>query len=269
MLLLTSQAVLFDLNHILYMVISFLLTAVLLALAFFFVKAQNKRDNFLKLWAVLTVVIHYSIIYVNFLKEGNLQIGENMIFAIHPCNVCMWLLLITAFVKNKNTVAFRLLAEFVFWAGTVCGIIGIVLNENYVGNGITDYEAFKGLVSHSTMIVGALYLLVGGYVKLRASNVLSVVLGLLLFVVNGALINFIYKLFDRGEPNSMYLQEAPFPNVPWLNTLVIGLIAVAVCFAITATYEQIALKREDRWYTRLHNLMKMKKEEKNSERVVF
>lgn len=268
-MLLTSQAALFDLNHILYMVISFLLTAAVLIVAYFYAKKEEQRDGFLKLWAVLTVAIHYSIIYVDFLMNGSLQIGENMIFAIYPCNVCMWLLFITAFSKNKKTVAFRILAEFVFWAGTVCGIIGIVLNENYVGNGMTDYETFKGLVSHSTMIVGAIYLLVGGYVKLRVLNVPSVAFGLLLFVANGALINFIYKHFDRGEPNSMYLQEAPFSSIPWLNTWVIGLMAVAVCFVITAVYEQIALKKEDRWYSRLRNSIKQQWEDKDNERIIF
>lgn len=254
MIFLTSEAKLFDLGHSLYMFISVLTTVALLVLAYFFIKDQKHKDIFLKAWAISTVIIHYSVIYVNFLKDGTKEIGENMMFAIHPCNVCMWLLLIVSFVKKKDTLAYRILAEFTCWAGTICGIIGIVLNENYVGSGLEDYEAFKGLVSHSTMILGAIYLLVGGYIRIRVFNVLSVVSGLLLFIINGTAINTIYKVFDRGEPNSMYLQEPPFPDMPWFNTLFIGVIAVLVCFITTAIYEQIALPREERWYTRLKQL---------------
>ncbi|MBO5312939.1 MAG: YwaF family protein [Clostridia bacterium] len=256
MAFLTAEAQLFDLGHSLYMVISFALMALFLLLSYKLAKTQAQKDRLLRMWAIITVAIHYSVIYVNFLLDGDKAIGENMIFAIHPCNVCMWLLLIVSLVKKRDTLAFRILAEFVAWGGTVCGIIGIVLNENYVGNGLGDYEAFKGLVSHSTMIAGALYLLVVGYIKIRVFNVISVASGLAFFLINGAFINTLYGIFDRGEPNSMYLQEPPFPDFPWINTLFIGVVAVLVCFTVTAVYEQLALKKEDRWYTRLKQIIR-------------
>ena len=49
----------------------------------------------------------------------------------------------------------------------------------------------------------------------------------------------------------MYLLEAPFPDMPWLITPVMGLMGVAVAFIITAAYEQIALPKEERWYSLL------------------
>lgn len=262
MILLTVTPHLFDLGHILYISISAVLTCVILILARMLIKSQSSKNLFLRLWAIFTVVIHYSVIYVDFLSSGKLQIGENMIFAIHPCNVCMWLLLAVSLIKKQDTAVFRIIAEFVFWAGTICGIIGIVLNENYAALGLGNYEAFKGLLSHSTMIIGSLYMLVGGYIRIRVFNVVSVISGLILFVVNGAFINGIYKLFDRGEPNSMYLQKPPFPDMPWLNTVFIGIIAVFVCFIITSLYEQIALKRDERWYARLQKIYEEKYKEK-------
>ena len=80
-------------------------------------------------------------------------------------------------------------------------------------------------------------------------NVLSVISGLLLFVVDGAFINALYLIFLDEKCNSMYLQEPPFADMPWLNTLVMGLLGVLVAFAVSALYEQIALPREERWYT--------------------
>ena len=255
----TVEAALFDATHIWYMVLSAAISAVLLILARFFLKTQKQKDAFLKFWALITVALHYSSLWVYFLRDGDKTIAENMLFAIHPCNVCMWLLLAVAFIKNRESLLFEILTEFVFWGGAVCGFIGIFLNENYVGSiGLADYEVFKGLVSHSTMIIGALYLLVGKYVKIRVFNVISVVFGLTIFIVNGAIINTVYDIFDRAPCNSMYLQKPPFDNMPWFNTLFIGVVAISVCFIITAIYEQIALKKEERWYTRLKQLFTKK-----------
>ena len=98
------------------------------------------------------------------------------------------------------------------------------------------------------MIIGCAYLAIAGIVKIRVKNVLSVVCGLLLFLVDGAVINALYSIFDLDSCNSMYLQEAPFENIPWLVTPVIGLMAVTVAFIITALYEQLKLPENERWY---------------------
>lgn len=255
MLLATVEAALFDATHIWYMVLSAAASVGLLVLAHLYLKTQKQKDSFLKFWALITVALHYSSLWVDFFKDGDKTIGENMLFAIYPCNICMWLLFAVSLIRNKESLVFKILAEFVFWGGTVCGIIGIVLNENYVGSiGLADYEIFKGLISHSTMVMGALYLLVGKYVKIRVFNVISVAVGLTIFIVNGTIINTLYEIFEREPCNSMYLQEPPFDNMPWFNTLLIGVIAISVCFIITAIYEQIALKKEERWYTRLKQL---------------
>ena len=242
----------FDLGHILYMVVSAIISTVILFLMCKYFKTDDKKTAGLKFFAIITVAIHYSSLWVDFLREGGADVPSVMLFPIHPCNVCMWLLVASAFIKNKKSEPYRILTEFTFWAGTVCGSIGILLNENYNSTpSLLDYDVLKGLLSHSTMLIGCIYLLASGIVKIRVKNVFSVIAGLLLFVVDGAVINTIYAICDLEPCNSMYLLEPPFANIPWLITPVMGLMGVAVAFIITALYEQIFLPEDERWYKHL------------------
>ena len=164
----------------------------------------------------------------------------------------MWFLFACSFIKNKESRIFKMLSEFTFWGGTVCGSIGIIINENFGNNPtLADFSVLKGMLSHSTMVLGCIYLLVSGIVRIRVKNVISVVAGLLFFTVDGAIINLLYTVFGRGVCNSMYLQELPFPEMPWLNTLTMGILGVIVAFVVTVIYEQVALPKDERWYSKL------------------
>ncbi len=125
---------LFDWTHILYMVISAAISAVILILAAKFLKSEDKKIAFLKIIAVITVILHYSTIWVEYFGNGGSTDGVegSHLFPIYPCHIMMWLLFIAAFLKNKSGTLFTVLADFCFWAGIVCSSIGILLNENYV-----------------------------------------------------------------------------------------------------------------------------------------
>lgn len=242
----------FDAGHISYMVVSGILSAAILYLMHRTLKTDDKKTAGLKFFAIITVIIHYSSLWVDYLKDRTAEVESPMLFPIHPCNVCMWLLVIVAFMKNKNNAVFRTLSEFLVLGGTVCGSIGIILNANYDATpNLLDYDVLKGLLSHSTMLIGIIYLLVSGFVKIRVKNVLSVIAGLMIFFVDGVIINTLYALCNLEPCNSMYLLEAPFPDIPWLITPVMGIMGVLVAFIITASYEMIALPKEERWYSLL------------------
>lgn len=242
----------FGLTHILYMLISAMISAGILIFLYVKVEDDGKKTLALRAMAVVTVIIHYSSLWVSFFATGDKTIEESQLLPIHPCNVCMWLLIACSFIKNKSSIIFKLISEFTFWGGVVCGSIGIIINENFGANPtLADYDVLKGMLSHSTMVLGCIYLLVSGMVKIRVSNVISVIAGLSFFVIDGAIINTLYLISGRGECNSMYLQELPFPDMPWLNTLTMGIMGVAVAFIATAIYEQVALPREERWYSKL------------------
>lgn len=242
----------FGITHILYMLISAVISAGILVLLYFKAKDVDEKTLALRAMAVVTVIIHYSSLWVGFFATGDQTIEASQLLPIHPCNVCMWFLLACAFIKNKESRIFKIISEFTFWGGTVCGSIGIIINENFGNNPtLADYDVLKGMLSHSTMVLGCIYLLVSGMVRIRVKNVISVVAGLLFFAVDGTIINTLCALFGRDSFNSMYLQELPFPEMPWINTLTMGIAGVAVAFVATAIYEFIALPAEERWYSKL------------------
>ncbi len=243
---------LFDKNHILFMIFSAIFVVAVLVLAGKFIKSSKMKDLFLLVFAILSVVLHFSSVYVTFFKTGEIVVDESMIMPIYPCHIAMWLLLITANVKNKKGKVFQVLAEFAFYLGIVGGVIGIALNEIYASTpSLTDWNVLKGLLSHVTMLVTSIYLLVGGYIKIRVSNVMSVLIGLVFMLLDGALVIALYKIFNLEPPNAMYLLEPPMENMQWFNTLTMGLLALVIVFSITAIYEWLALSKKDRWYVKL------------------
>lgn len=237
------------------MVISSIVTIGLLILCFFVVKCQKGKDIILKISAVLTVALHFSSLYVDFFTTGQAIMEAPMLFPIYPCNVAMWLLLICAFYKNKQSKIFACIAEFTFYLGIVGGVVGIVFNEIYASApDLTLWSTLKGLLSHTTMIFGCIYLLTGKYIKIRVKNTLSVTVGLLFLLIDGGVIIGLYKMFKMSPPNCMYLLQNPFPNILWFNTYLIGLIGILITFMITAIVEQITLPKEERWYNKLKSI---------------
>lgn len=217
----------FNTQHILYMVISGILTALLLIFAVKRLKNQTQKDGFLKLFAILTVVLHYSDIWVEFFRTGgSTYVASVHILPVYPCNVVMWMLLIAALVKNKQGLLFKTLSEFCFYGGIVCGVIGIALNINFDNNPtLADYSVLKGLLSHSTMLVGCIYMKVGKYFTVQPSNAFSTAAGTGVFVICGVLVNLLYDCFGMEAPDGMFLRHNPYlpcsPILPGLGVIVL------------------------------------------------
>ena len=238
----------FNLQHILYMVISFSLTGILLALAARYVQDEKKKIGILKFFAIFTVFLHYSNLWVDYFTTGTAQIANNQILPVYPCNIVMWMLLIAACMRNKQGLLFQMLGEFCLLCGTLCGVVGIVFNINFGNNpNLADYEIFKGMISHSTMVFGCLYLGVGKFVRVRMFNMVSLTAGLGIFVLCGILVNRLYDAFGMEAPDGIFLRSNPYLPVP---TVVAGLGALLLVFGILSLLE-LRLPREQRWYHRL------------------
>lgn len=246
----------FNQQHILYIVISSILTVLLLALAGVFVKDDKSKNFILKLSAILTVAIHYSNLWVDyFMTEGEATIENNQILPVYPCNVVMWMLLVASLIENKDRILFHVLGDFCFYGGIVCGIIGIVLNKVYDNTPtLADYDSLKGLLSHSTMLFGCIYMKVGGFIKIRVFNALSVAIGLGTFVVCGLFVNNLYEHFGMESPDGMFLYSNPYLPV---SPMVLGIGVVIVMFAILALWE-LRLPRQERWYVKLKDAVSRK-----------
>lgn len=217
----------FNTQHMLYMVISGLLTGMLLQLANR-LKEQKSRDRFLLFFALATVAIHYSDLWVDFFaNNGQANIASVHILPVYPCNVMMWLLLAAALIKDKTSIGFQLLSECCFYVGMVCGVVGIVFNANFGANPtLADYGVLKGLLSHSTMLVGCLFMLSGGYVQIRLFNVASVAAGLAVFSLCGVVVDGLYVMNGMEPPDGMFLRSNPYfeGSVVWPALLVLTIM---------------------------------------------
>ena len=250
----------FNTQHILYMVISGILTAVLLALCARFAKDDTIKNRILKFSAIITVVIHYSNLWVDYFTTGGTAILENnQLLPIYPCNVVMWMLLVAALMKNKNRLLSQMLCEFCFYGGLICGVLGIVLNTNFDNTPtLADYDVLKGLLSHSTMLFGCLYMFVGGFIKIRVFNAVSVAAGLVTFVLCGICVDTIYTCFGMDAPDGMWLNSNPYIGIP---PLVLGLIFVVFLF-VALHFWDMRLPEEERWYKKIQR-------RKDHERIVL
>ena len=232
------------------MVISGVLTVVLLWLAHRFAQTDRAKNNILKFFAIITVVIHYSNLWVDyFATGGTATIENNQILPVYPCNVVMWMLLVASLLQNKQRLLFHILGEFCFWGGTICGVVGIVLNVNFGNNPtLADYGILKGMVSHSTMLLGCLYMLTGGFIKIRTFNTVSVTAGLGCFVICGVGVNALYECFGMESPDGMFLRSNPYMDV---SPMVLGIIAIILMFCGLTLWE-LRLPKEERWYKKIN-----------------
>lgn len=253
--------VLFDLTHILYMVISTVLTVVGLVLVARFCKTQARKDLVLKITAISTLVLHYSDLWVDYLKEGSSWVGSNHLFPMFPCNLMMWVLVAVAFIKKRENVAAKITMESLFWIGTICGFMGILLNANYDNSdGLRDWTILKGLLSHSTMLFGCIYMVVGKYIRVSALNAFSCLVGFALMVVNGLLLNGLFIVCGQEPMDGMMLTEPLLESVPWLSIWWVGPLAVLLLFGSLALYECCRFPKEERWYNVCKKRLQERKE---------
>ncbi len=218
------------------------------------IRKERTKDLVLKSVSIAVVMIHFSSLYVDFFKNsGEAIVEDNMLLPIYPCNLIMWLLLIVAFMKNKDGRIYKYLAEFTFIGGTICGLAGVLFNFNFLDNpDFFDYDIFKGLISHTVMIFGTLYLFVFKYACLEVSRTMkSILFGLLIFTIDGVVVNTLFHIFDIENVNAMYMLYPPFEGMPYLNFFTIGILAIIVAFIGLNIYELVVLPKDRRWLNKI------------------
>ena len=229
---------LFDGLHLSYIIISLLVSAGLLFLAKKYIHTEKYKEWFLKFWAIVTVFLHLITLYDDYLKTGSANVADNQLFPIYFCNMTMYLLVITALWGNKKTKFFQYLATVTSFSGILGSLISLFYPEYYLNTGdMFVLHVFKSLLSHSTMLIGCLYLIVGRYIKISfKESTITFGVGLLGFGLVGVIVNAIFKWAHLPPPNAMYLQRPPIPEVPFLNVYVIALMLMGVVALSTYIY---------------------------------
>ncbi|HIY46293.1 MAG TPA: YwaF family protein [Candidatus Borkfalkia excrementipullorum] len=246
---------LYDTNHIIYIAVSLILP-VLILLLLSRVQAPKAKNIILKVIGTATYLLHISIMWTDFLSNGSANAADNILFPIYFCNFTMLLLMIVGFIKNRESVTFRVLAVLTAYGGIVGGLVTLFYPEFYMWEpDFTSWYILKSFLSHSAMLLGSLYLFVGGFVKIRVDNTLYLAGGLLFTLVVGLAVNALFAVCGLPAPNAMYLQKSPIAELPFLNGYLIGFLMLILTFIFTAVWELFACPKGCRWY---NNFMRPK-----------
>lgn len=238
---------LFDGFHIMYIVISLLLTGGILYLASKYLKKESHKEAFLKFWGLITFLLHISPLWLDFLRNGQASVADNMLFPIFFCNLSMFLLMITSFISNKKTIGFRYFATVTAYAGSFGALISLFYPQYYLEGSRMTWGIMKSMLSHSTMLVGCAYLMIGKYFKIERKNTIIYTIGLLGFGFIGILVNLTFKLaglYDpaTGYPNAMFLLRPPIEDVKFLNFFVISIGMILLVYIFSYLMEKISKK---------------------------
>ncbi len=240
------SASMFDGPHLIYIFASLLATVLIIFLALKFIKKQKHKDTFLKFWAFATVFLHLLPLWTKFLSGEDPIANDNMLFPIFFCNLSMYLLVVTAFWGDKSSKGFKYFAIVTAYSGILGALISLFYPEYYFEDGVMlKLGVMKSLLSHSTMLIGCLYILLGNYFKISLKeNTLIFTGGMVVFLLIGILVNAIFRWAGLDGPNAMYLQHPPIEGVPFLNTFTIGVAMIGIVTLTSYLLPKLLNKQE-------------------------
>ena len=223
-----------------------------------YVKRERTKNIILISAAIFTIVFHYSSFIFKLLSGDNAieYLGEtpNLILPIYPCNVVMWSALIFAFFKDKKTKVASLFADYLFWFGIISTLVGMFANVDFINNPtLLDYENFKSITAHATLLFNILLLPLVGYIKIDVKrNIISISISILAMAVIGGYCNLVFHALVSEaaayDVNSMFLLHSPFDGLDFLTYPMIALIAIPTYFAVFVVCDLCAHKRGERFY---------------------
>ena len=206
------------------------------------VKKERTQNIILIVAAIFTIVFHYSSFIFKVLSGDNAikYLGEtpNLILPIYPCNVVMWSALIFAFLKNKQSRAGSFFVDYLFWFGIISTLVGMFANVDFIMNPtLADYENFKSITAHATLLFNILLLPIFGYIKIDVKrNITNIIISIFMMAVIGGYCNLMFHALVSEaaayDVNSMFLIHSPFEGLDFLTYPVIALIAIPIYFAV-------------------------------------
>ena len=170
---------------------------------------------------------------LNFLNGESAIANDNMLFPIYFCNLTMYFLMLVSLWGNKKTKVFKYLAIIAAYSGVFGSLISLFYPDYYLGaQSMFEWGVMKSMLSHSTMLVGSLYLFVGNYFKAETKNVYVYGIGLLFYGLIGVIVNSLFAAADLNDPNAMYLHRPPLSEAPFLNVYTIAILMLIITMII-------------------------------------
>lgn len=233
----------------------FLIAIITIALCLIkkYVKKERTQNIIFIIAAVFTILFHYSSFIFKLLSGGNameyLSDTPNLILPIYPCNVVMWSALIFAFIKNKRSRLGSFFVDYLFWFGIISTLVGMFANVDFIMNPtLADYENFKSITAHATLLFNILLLPIFGYVKIDVKrNIINISISILMMAIIGGYCNLVFHALVSAaaayDVNSMFLIHSPFDRLEFLTYPAIALIAIPLYLAVFALCDLCARKR--------------------------
>ena len=225
------------------------------------VKKERTPNVILIAAALFTIVFHYSSFIFKLLSGGNAieYLGEtpNLILPIYPCNVVMWSALIFAFIKTKKSRVAEFFVDYLFWFGIASTLVGMFANVDFIMNPtLADYENFKSITAHATLLFNILLLPIFGYIKIDVKrNMINIIISIFVMAAIGCYCNLVFHaLVSKAaayDINSMFLIHSPFEGLDFLTYPVISLIVIPIYFAIFVICDLCAHKKGQRFYNKV------------------
>jgi hypothetical protein len=238
---------LFDQTHIAYILISLSLTVILLVLAKRNLKTFKHKMLFFNISAILTFFLHISILWVDFFRNGSAGVPDNILFPIFFCNLTMYLMIFVSLYPNKNSKLFNMFCLVVGYGGFFGAMISLMYPSYYLGAAsMFEWGVFKSMLSHSTMLLGSTWLIVGGFFKIKPYNAIIYFVGLLFYGLVGIIVNQSFSYFGLYNPNAMYLDHPPLSDVPILNFFVIAMLMVLLISIFGFIYQYVLKSAESK-----------------------
>ena len=241
----------------------FLIAIITIALCLIkkYVKKERTQNIIFIIAAVFTILFHYSSFIFKLLSGGNameyLSETPNLILPIYPCNVVMWSALIFAFIKNKRSRLGSFFVDYLFWFGIISTLVGMFANVDFIMNPtLADYENFKSITAHATLLFNILLLPIFGYVKIDVKrNIINISISILMMAIIGGYCNLVFHALVSEaaayDVNSMFLIHSPFDGLEFLTYPAIALIAIPLYFVIFVICDLCARKKGERFYNKI------------------
>ena len=206
------------------------------------VKSERTKNIILIAAAIFTIAFHYSSFIFKALSGDNAikYLGEtpNLILPIYPCNVVMWSALIFAFLKNKKSRVGSFFVDYLFWFGIISTLVGMFANVDFIMNPtLADYENFKSITAHATLLFNILLLPIFGYIKVHVKrNITNIIISIVMMALIGGYCNLVFHALVSEaaayDVNSMFLIHSPFEGLDFLTYPFIALIAIPIFWAV-------------------------------------